>query len=222
MSSLCRAQKYRYYTCNSQHQFLDPALRCRGSIRADVIEPKVWGTVLRVLEDPELIAAKVARQGASAEVQRAAIMQQLALIDSALAKCDREAQRWADAYAAEVINLDELRACRREIEARRQSLQGEQEGCQRQLDAIGATVQQVDALTGYCARVRERLQAFDHVEKRRAIEALDIRVHWTPGEPLAVQGSIPLESIADIPSGWSVPPSLAVRTVSGRGRRCLG
>jgi hypothetical protein len=41
----------------------------------------------------------------------------VALIEAALAKCDREAQRWADAYAAEVINLAELKEYRAEIEA---------------------------------------------------------------------------------------------------------
>jgi hypothetical protein len=48
------------------------------------------------------------------------------LIETALAKCDREAQRWADAYAGEVINLDELKAYRAEIEARRRCLLTEQ------------------------------------------------------------------------------------------------
>src|SRR5882724_584673 len=61
MSSLCRQRNIRYYLCNSQHQLTDPTLRCPGSLRADVVEPEVWGTVMRVLEHPELIAAEVAR-----------------------------------------------------------------------------------------------------------------------------------------------------------------
>jgi site-specific DNA recombinase len=200
MSSLCRARQYRYYVCNSQHQLLDPTLRCRGSVRADVIEAEVWQAVLRVLEDPALIAAEVARQHAHAGDQRTEIVRQVAVIEAALVTCDREAERWANAYAAAVIDLDELKGYRADIQARRQSLQAERAACQRQLDAIGAAVEQVDALTGYCARVRQRLQAFDMAEKRGAIEALDIRVRWSPEQPLVIQGSIPLESIADIPS----------------------
>jgi site-specific DNA recombinase len=74
MSSLCRGKyKTRYYLCNSQHQLMDKTLRCAGSLRADVVEPVVWAAVLRVLEQPELIAAEVARQEASAEEQRAEI-----------------------------------------------------------------------------------------------------------------------------------------------------
>jgi hypothetical protein len=39
----------------------------------------------------------------------------------ALAKCDREAHRWADAYATEVINVAELKGYRAEIATRRQA-----------------------------------------------------------------------------------------------------
>jgi hypothetical protein len=85
-----------------------------------------------------------------------------------------------------------------EIEARRQSLLAEHAASQRQLEAIGEAVQQVDVLTRYCARVRQRLQTFDETEKHRAIEALAIRVSRIPGEPLAIRGSIPLGAIAVI------------------------
>jgi hypothetical protein len=95
---------------------MDRALRCAGSIRADVIEPQVWAAILRVLDQPELIAAEVARQEANADEQRTEIGRPLDLIEAALAKCDREAQRWADAYAGEVINLAELKGYRAEIE----------------------------------------------------------------------------------------------------------
>jgi hypothetical protein len=206
MSGVYRGQDVRYYRCNSRRNVIDHALRCSGSVRADVVEAQVWATVVRVLEQPELITAEITRQERGAEAKRAEIGQQMALIDAALAKCDREAQRWADAYADEVINLAELKGYRAEIETRRQRLLAEQAACQRQLDAIGKVVQQVDALTEYCQRVRQRLQIFNHAEKRVALEALDIRVSWTPGHPVAIQGSIPIEAIVDSPASRASPP----------------
>jgi hypothetical protein len=172
-------------------------LRCSGSVRADGLEAQVWTAVVHVLEQPELIAAEIKRQEQGAEAKRAEIRHQLALINAALAKCKRESQRWADAYAAEVINLVELRGYRAEIEARCQSLLREQAEGRRQLDAIGEAVQHVEALTGYCTKVHQCLQTFDHTEKRMALQALNIRVSWTPGQPLAIQGSIPIDAIAD-------------------------
>jgi hypothetical protein len=69
-----------------------------------------------------------------------------------------------------------------------------------QLTAIGMAAQQVDALTEYCVRVRQGLQTFDQAKKRIALDALNIRVRWTPGQPLAIEGTIPMETIPLMPS----------------------
>jgi site-specific DNA recombinase len=189
----------RRYSWNSLRTPHDPEHTCRGSVAAEEVERQVWAAVVRVLEEPELIAAEVAKQETTAEDQRAEIRQQVALVETALTKCDREAQRWADTYAAEVINLAELKVYRAEIEGRRQSLLAEREACERRMEAIGAAVQQVEALIDYCARVRAALQSFAAVEKRRAFDALDIRVTWTPGQPPKIQGTIPIDTIMPIP-----------------------
>jgi hypothetical protein len=206
MSGMCRPPGIRYYRCGSRGSIIDPALRCSGSLRADVAERQVWAAIIRVLEQPELIAAEIAQQEARADEQRQAITHQQAIIDAALTKCDREAQRWADAYAAEVINLVELKAYRAEIEGRRQRILGQQAECQARLEAVGQAVSQVDTLIGYCARVHQRLHTFDHPEKRMALEALAIRVSWNPGQPLMIQGSIPLGDIVDSPSNSTFYP----------------
>jgi hypothetical protein len=182
----------RYYRCNTINRVIEPGLRCRGSIRAEEAERRIWGAVERVLLDPQLVAAEVARQQEHADERRAAVIQDLALVEVALTKCDREEQRWSEAYAAEVINLRELKGYRAEIGTRRQRLQAQQVDLQATLDAIGQTVAHVEMLTSYCQRIGQRLKTFDVGEKRTALEALDIRVHWIPGEPLTVDGTIPL------------------------------
>jgi site-specific DNA recombinase len=156
----------------------------------------VWQAIEAVLQQPGLIAAAVSRQEATADQQRAGVQQELLTLESALAKCDREAQRWAEAYAVEVITIRELKGYRAKIEARCQSLLTQQATCQAQLEAMGQAVRQVEALTGYCARVRRRLQTFDSAEKQLAFEALNIGVMWSPGLPLAIEGTIPFDTIA--------------------------
>jgi site-specific DNA recombinase len=104
------ARGHRYYRCTSAAVELDPARRCRRSLRADDAETRVWTTMMQILEHPELVAAEVAKRQASMHEQEAAIDQELRIIERELAKCDREVQRWAEAYAGEVINLAELRA----------------------------------------------------------------------------------------------------------------
>jgi hypothetical protein len=162
-------------------------------------EGRVWDAVLRLLEQPELIATEVAKQEATTDDQRAELGRQMALIKAALVKCERDEQRWAEAYIAEVINVAELKGYRAEIDERRQGLLAEQAQLQVQLEAMGRHVAQIDTLIDYCARVRWALRTFDATEKRRTFEALDLRVTWTPGQPLSIQGTIPLDAIAPIP-----------------------
>jgi site-specific DNA recombinase len=190
----------RTYRCSSMNHIFDPEGRCYGQLKANDVEPQVWAAVIRLLEQPELIAAEVGRQSSMAEAQRAEVQRELLTLEAALAKCDREAQRWGEAYAAEVINLAELKGYRAEIDAKRQSLLTQQAACQAKLEAIGQEVAQVGALIEYCARVRQRLQTFDSAEKRLAFRALDIRVTWTPEQPLRIDGSIPLGDTAPIAS----------------------
>jgi site-specific DNA recombinase len=201
MTGIWRRGGRRYYICSSHNNVQDPALRCSGSLRADVAETQVWNAIVRLLEQPEMITAEVAKQEASADEQRAALHQEEAVIEAALLKCDKEITRWNDAYASDVINLEELKAYRTDIAERRQSLLAHHAACQTQRESISQATGQVKKLIDYCVRVRQRLQTFDATEKGTAMEALDIRVHWTRGEPLGIQGCIPLDPIVVSASG---------------------
>jgi hypothetical protein len=71
-------------------------------------------------------------------------------------------------------------------------------------------VEHVEALMGYCERVRQKLPTFDAAEKRLAFEALNIHVRWTPGDPLQIEGSIPLGEIVPVLlwREWGLPELL--------------
>jgi site-specific DNA recombinase len=166
--------------CNGRNQIMDPEQRCRGSLQADRIESRIWAAVERVLQHPEMIAAEVAQQEDTAGERRSALLQEIEVIEAGLATCDREARRWAEAYAAEVISLSELQGYRWAIGERRQQLQGRPAGLHAEMEAIGQTSGQLELLISYCAHVRKRLQTFDEREKQLTLEALDIRVTWAP------------------------------------------
>ena len=185
----------RYYICTSARNVTDPALRCRGTLRAERVEGEVWKRVQRVLEHPDIIAREVARQDGRAAEQRAELEQEVACLETALAKCDREGARWDEAYAREVISLDELKLYRADIATRRQQLITERAQRQVQMGLIGQSAGQATQLTAYCLRISEQLKTFDLVEKRLALTALDVRVRWTPGEDFEVQGTIPLDGL---------------------------
>ena len=153
----------RYYRCNGRNQVMDPEQRCRGSLQADLIEARIWAAVERVLQQPDMIAAEVAQYEATAGERRVVLVKEIAVIEAGLATCDREAQRWAEAYAAEVISLPELKEYRREIAARRQQLQVRQAGLHAELETIGQTSGQLESVMSYCSLVWQRLQTFDKI-----------------------------------------------------------
>ena len=112
----------RRYRCSSRNTFADPSKRCKGSLNADDTEARVWQAIDRVLQQPELIAAEVKRQQACADEERAEIIREMSCVEEALARCNREEQRWTHADAGEVINLQALKSDRAEIAVRRQSV----------------------------------------------------------------------------------------------------
>jgi site-specific DNA recombinase len=185
----------RHYHCTRATNMLDADERHRADIPADEAETRVWQAIVGLLNDPPRIAAEVAKEHGQAEQQVEAVRQEIALVEATLARCDREEQRWADAYSAEVINLVELKGYRAEIAQRRQSLAARGAEVQASLERLVHHVVKVETLIDYCARVRRRLQMFDAAEKRLALDALDVRVTYMPGMPLAVQARIPLASL---------------------------
>jgi site-specific DNA recombinase len=198
--SCAKARNIRYYKCSSHYATLNAAAWCRGSIRADDAETKVWGKIEQLLQHPELVTQEVLHyQHASDQAQRE-IMHELQLVSAALGRCDREEQRWAEAYAAEVIDLKQFQGYKAEIEIRRQSLFAQQAECKRSQSEAQELLQHGQSLIDYWSRVREHLRAFTLEEKRLAFEALDLKIAWTPGEPLRIQACIPIDPTMSIPS----------------------
>jgi site-specific DNA recombinase len=193
---------HRYYRCTSSAVELDPARRCRGSVRADNVEPRVWTAVIQILDHPELVAAEAAKRQASLHEQEAAITQELGVIEKGLAKCDREERLWADAYANEAISVTELKVYRSGIGDRRREWERQRLECERRRETMHQVVHQVASLVDYCGRVRNRLRTFSPEEQQTAFNALALKVRWVPGEEkdFRIEASIPLESIASQPS----------------------
>ena len=71
---------------------------------------------------------------------------------------------------------------------------------ERQQQGMEEQIQHGQLLMTHCAAVREHLKAFTGEDKRLAFDALNMRVTWTPGDPLRIQVCIPSEPVVSIPS----------------------
>jgi Recombinase zinc beta ribbon domain len=192
----------RYYCCSSHQTKTDPAQRCRGTIRGEEAERRVWEAIIQILDHPELVTAEVAKQQATIEDQDSALASELAAIEAALTRCEQDGRRLVEGYVAGEFTAEELKAYRADVVTRRQTLEGErQEVCSKR-NALQQARGQTEALETYCMRVRDRLTTFSVEEQQLPFDALAVTVRWMPGEPLRIEASIPLDGIASQPAHW--------------------
>jgi site-specific DNA recombinase len=179
------------YRCYSQllHQPDEPF--CGGSVRADLIDPLVWQEIERVLNDPKIIMEELDRQEHEGIASRRDMTKEVQVIQKALAALEREAQRWDEAYAHEAIDVVELKAKKLDIAERKQRLLTQQQAVETAMQSVQQAQARTRDILTYCLHVKERLRTSDMAKKREALEALDIRVTWAPGEPIRIEGNIP-------------------------------
>jgi site-specific DNA recombinase len=169
---------------------------CGGGIRVDHIEPLVWREIERALSDPAVIMAELERREHGQGATTNDMTKERQALQKALAALEREAQRWDEAYAQEVIDLTELKAKKLDITERKQRLLAQQETVEAAMHAAQQAQAQARDILLYCQQVQEQLRILDAPHKRQALEALDIRVTWGPGEPIHIEGSIAMDAIA--------------------------
>jgi site-specific DNA recombinase len=190
---------YGYYRCTTATDKLLQEERCRGGIRADVAESQVWGTVMRILDQPELIRQEVARQYAQIDDQQQSIAAERETIQRAIVKCEEAEARWRDAYSDGAIALAEFKAYRGDVLQRKARLQAQFQELTTKEQSLQEHITHAEALIDYCQRVRNELQTFSQEEKQRAFDALAIRTTFIQGAPLHIEARIPVVTESDAP-----------------------
>jgi site-specific DNA recombinase len=183
---ICNGHLSRVYTGRAQH--------CRvRAIRVDRLDPMVWDDICRLLSTPEIIAEALhrARAGELVQDDRDVRLQHL---QQAHRRAERQIERLVDAFTAEVITLDELKA-------RRAVLQHRIQGLVQQERDLHAQHQQHLRLADLCANIKalcESLQTglhtLDFARRRRIVELLVDRVLLSHDE-IEIRYAIPLKGL---------------------------
>jgi hypothetical protein len=119
------------------------------------------------------------------------------MIGGLLAKIDWEDELWTQAYAAEVIDVGELKHRRAEIHQRRKNLQEQQAQLNTELTQAKVHVHQRDQIMAYRTRVRARLQTCSSQEERLFLQALEMTVRWSAHVGLSIDGVTPIGTPPD-------------------------
>src|SRR4029453_10451809 len=118
------------YRCSSAFRHHPDEPFCRGDVRSEHIEPPVWREIERVLSDPEIIMNELERREYEEAATTEDMTKELHALQKALAALAREAQRWDEAYAHDVIDLAELKAKKLDIAERKQRFLAQQDAAQ--------------------------------------------------------------------------------------------
>jgi site-specific DNA recombinase len=183
-------RSWRFYRCNGRRSL--PNHPCKGKVSAAKIEQQVWEAVERVLNDPAIIEAELARRKAGIGTQQSELARDRSRFESQLAQCDKEQRKWEEAYVNDAIDVLDLKAKKAEIAARRHSAAQELARLADEAQALAHLEQEAISLRRYCQQVRAKLTRLTDEEKRVALDALNIVVYWAPDKLLEITGSIPV------------------------------
>ena len=161
------SQPIAYYRCRGAKQ----GLRCRPKsyVRADVLEPALWGEVQAMLTDPEQFFDVLDADNAGAELDAA-----LEDARRGLAKIQREEERLVRLYITEQIDDAMLAKQRRYITERLEHAEEQVETLHRQRQVEQDRAEMVDTITAWAARIQDGIATLDAEAKREIMtEVID-------------------------------------------------
>jgi hypothetical protein len=174
-----RAGRYRYYRCPSKHRRADIVRVCDlPTFRADRVDAAIWEWVKSIWTDPEALAQGLWEVHREREQENAPIRERLAVVDDLLAENRAQLERLLDLYLAGDFPKEVLTERKSRLEGTISSLEKEQAGLAAYLETCVLSVEQIQTIQEFAAKVGSNLAAMDDDfdAKRGLIEKLDVQV----------------------------------------------
>ena len=178
------------------------------AIRLDLLEQTVWDEVARLLEDPALIQAELARRVEAARASDPAKHHQ-DRVERELLQSQRRIERLLTAYQEGLLSLDELRRRMPELRQHESRLKAEQESLNAQLADQATYLRLTHTLNEFLARLRGRAHALDVPERQRIVRLL-VKEVVIGRDTVTIRHSIPTAGRSPggaTNPGGTIPPS---------------
>jgi site-specific DNA recombinase len=223
-------RKIVYYRCIGQDNWRHVGGRVCNSrpIRADELEPLVWGEVRRLLEDPTLVRAEIDRRLAALRAEHPATRRR-ETIERDLTRAGAAVQRLIEAYQEQLISLDELRARMPTLRKRQSTLQAQLDTLNSELHDAETYLKLADTLEGFLTRLSDGLDHLSIHDQQRILR-LVVREVLVGGDPDTItirhsiptpnggpNGSYPLRGSSQLALAGEHVHALRVRCVDGPG-----
>lgn len=207
-STRSSARKIFYYRClGSDAWRYQGQARCAARpIRLDLLEETVWSEVARLLEDPALIQAELARRVEAARTSHPAKHQQ-DRIERELFQSQRRMERLLTAYQEDLLSLDELRRRMPELRQREARLKAELESLSAQLADSATYLRLAHTLGEFLERMRLQARNLNVLERQRIVRLL-VKEIVVSKDNITIRHSIPNTNRPS--GGGATDPSMAV------------
>jgi site-specific DNA recombinase len=221
-------RKIVYYRCIGQDNWRHVGGRvCQSRpIRADELEPLVWGEVRRLLEDPALVRAEIDRRLHALRTEHPAARRREAL-ERDLTRAAGAIERLIEAYQEQLLSLDELRARMPALRKRQTTLQAQLDALDAELHDAETYLKLADTLEGFLTRLGDGLDQLNPEEQQRILrlvvrevliggdeDKITIR-HSIPTPNGGPNGSYPLRGSSRLADPGEPVHALRVRSMDG-------
>jgi site-specific DNA recombinase len=203
-----------YYRCVGSDNYRHVGGRvCQSRpIRADELEPLVWGEVRRLLQDPALVRAEIDRRLQAARTEHPAARRRDAL-ERDLNRAEAAIARLIEAYQEQLLSLEELRTRTPALRKRQTTLRAQLDALNNDLHDAEIYLKLADTLEGFLGRLADGLEQLS-VEEQQRVLRLVVREVLIGGDDnnVTIRHSIPTPNGDESPScqlrGSSQDPAL--------------
>lgn len=168
-----------YYRCpKHRYNHLEVGGCPEGYLRADAVEPAVWGWLLRLFTSPDDFEAGLQRMIERAQSDAGPIGDQLAACETNLRMAAADIKRLVAAFgdAHDPVVAEALRAQVDEKAALKDSLERERAGLAARLAAVAITPAQAGEIRALALEIGRNLERATYEQKRQLLERLQLEV----------------------------------------------
>ena len=190
-SARTTSRKIYYYRCLGSDDYRYEGGRVCGNkpVRADYLDDVVWNHITGLLADPALIRAEISKRLDAARTADPATRQRKQL-QAALAKATASVTAMIEAFAEQLITIDELRARMPHLRSREASLRTQIDALDAQTADRDAYLRLADDLEGFLAQLRGNA-ATATVEDRQRVQRLLVKDILIGPEKITIRHRIP-------------------------------
>jgi site-specific DNA recombinase len=192
VSARTSKQPLSYYRClgSDRYRHLKGPVCTHRPIRQDALDALVWTEVLRLLDDPALIDAEIARRRLAAR-SADPLRTRTAELQREQTRLDKSSERLLSAYQDGLATLEQLRQRMPELQKQSRAIAAELHALEVATVDDARYLQLAETLSGFRANLRVRAETLD-VHERQQILRLIVKEVLVDGDTITLRHSIPI------------------------------